>query len=83
MLAASRFVGLVDAKSEHVAAHVSERLLEQSGDLKPRNAGNSVNVSINNNIAPGYVIDLSGAATVDVTPSDKRSLANDDQPIDK
>lgn len=60
--ASVRLVELIDAQSEHVAAKVSERILENAGVLKPQSAGGSVNVSIHNNIAPGYVIDLTPPA---------------------
>lgn len=62
--ASSRLVELIDAESEHVAAKVSERLLEHGGILKPQ-AGSSVNVSINNNMSAGYVIDLSPHVPID------------------
>lgn len=55
--ASARIAGLVDADSEHVALHASRLLLETSGDLKTGERG--VNININNNIAAGYVIDLS------------------------
>lgn len=61
--ASTKLVELIDADSEHVAAKVSERILENAGLLKPQ-GGHSVNVSINNNIAPGYVIDLAPWAPV-------------------
>lgn len=53
--ASYRYVQLVEASSEHVAAKVCERILENSGDLK---AGNGINISINNTVSPGYVIDM-------------------------
>jgi len=56
--ASTRMVELVDAESEHVAAKVSERLLEHGGILRPQASGTNVNVSINNNMSAGYVIDL-------------------------
>lgn len=56
--ASARFVELIDAESEHVAAKVSERFLEQGGILRPQTGGTSVNVNINNNVTPGYVINL-------------------------
>ena len=55
--AAQRFVELIDAESEHVASRVVERHLEHGGIIKTQSGG--VNVNINNNIAAGYVIDLS------------------------
>lgn len=63
--ASARFVELIDADSEHVAAKVSERLLEHGGILRLQSGGTSVNVSINNNISPGYVIDLAGGVLID------------------
>lgn len=70
--AAARLVELIHAKSEHVSADVSARILA-IGDVRPPDAsrGPLVNVSI----TPGYVIDLSGddrkpaAMTIDLTPS--------------
>lgn len=65
--ASRRIVQLVDAESEHVAAKVSERLLEQSGDL--RSASNGVNVNVSNTISVGYIVDISpqqpGARTIE------------------
>lgn len=58
--ASRRFVQLVGAESEHVAAKVSERLLEQSGDL--RTASNGSQVSVNVGVSVGYVIDNSEPA---------------------
>ena len=55
MRASARIGQLVDATSEHVGLHAARLLLETSGDLKSSAGGVSVN--INNNIAPGYVID--------------------------
>lgn len=64
--ASNRFPALVDAESEHVAAKVSERLLEQSGDLKTASSGQ---VSVNVGVSVGYVIDLTpqqpGARTIE------------------
>ncbi|MDO8596406.1 MAG: hypothetical protein Q7R45_07265 [Sulfuricaulis sp.] len=62
--ASRRYGQLIDATSEHVSAKVCERILETTGDLKM--GGGGVNVSINNNLSPGYVIDLSGKRTIDV-----------------
>jgi hypothetical protein len=59
--ASHRLVELIDADSEHVAAKVSERLLEHGGILRQQ-SGNGVNVSIVNNVSAGYVIDLTGQA---------------------
>jgi hypothetical protein len=55
--ASARIGNLVDAESEHVSLHASRLLLETSGDLKSSAGG--VNVSINNTVQAGYVIDLS------------------------
>jgi hypothetical protein len=55
--ASARYVELIEAQSEHVAARVSERFLEHGGIIKPQQSG-GVNVSISNNIQAGYVIDL-------------------------
>jgi hypothetical protein len=55
--AAARFTDLVDATSEHLAAKVSERLLEEVGALRPQSGG-GVNVNIQNNVTPGYVVRL-------------------------
>jgi hypothetical protein len=71
--ASYRYAELIDAESEHVAAKVSERILENAGDLK---AGTGINISLTNNIAPGYVIDMRDPRdvnTIDVTP---RPIAN-------
>lgn len=65
--ASARYVELIDAASEHVGARVSERFLEHGGIIKPQSGGNSVNVSINNNIAAGYVVDLAGEANHAIT----------------
>lgn len=56
--ASNRIVELIDAKSEHVAAEVSTRILESEGILRSNEAGVHVNVGVS--IAPGYVIDLRG-----------------------
>ncbi|MCA1831212.1 MAG: hypothetical protein LC750_00430 [Actinobacteria bacterium] len=65
--ASRRYVQLVDAESEHVAAKVSERILEQTGDLRIANSG--VNVNVNNSISVGYIVDLTpqapGARTIE------------------
>lgn len=60
-LRASYRIGeLLEAESEHVALRASERVLETTGDLKIAN-GSTVNVQVNNNLSPGYVIDLTPA----------------------
>lgn len=53
--ASYRYAELVEAQSEHVAAKVCERILENAGDLK---SGNGINISISNTVSPGYVIDM-------------------------
>lgn len=76
--ASSRFVDLIDAESEHVAAKVSERLLEHGGLLRAREGG-GVNVSIINNVSPGYVIDLSGqddGKMIDAEPATIEALVD-------
>lgn len=67
--ASYRYAELIDAESEHVASKVCERVLENAGDLK---TGTGINISINNNVAPGYVIDMRDprdGPTIDVTPN--------------
>lgn len=49
---------LVHAESEHIRFKASERLLEQSGDLRVANGGHSVNVNVSTHLSAGYVIDL-------------------------
>jgi hypothetical protein len=73
--ASARYVELIEAQSEHVAARVSERFLEHGGIIKPQAGGNSVNVSINNSVAVGYVVDLAPQAPV-IDAS--HALPNDD-----
>jgi hypothetical protein len=75
--ASARYVELIDAESEHVAAKVSERFLEHGGIIKPQQ-GNSVNVSISNNIAAGYVYDLQPIAPVVID-----SASTPDKPKDE
>lgn len=72
--ASARYVELIEADSEHVAARVSERFLEHGGIIKPQSGGNSVNVSINNNIAAGYVVDLAGDANHAITAEPAKPL---------
>jgi hypothetical protein len=55
-----RVVELVDAQSEHVSLDASRHIQALAG-LRPAERGGPV-ININNNIAPGYVIDLSGSA---------------------
>lgn len=52
--ASNRLVGLIDAKSEHVAAQVSERILTSEGILKTDQRAISVNVDVR----AGFVLDL-------------------------
>lgn len=58
MRASARFLELIDAESEHVAAKVTERLLTSEGILK----GDGSQVSVSVGVSVGYVIDLSGKA---------------------
>lgn len=58
--ASRRFVQLVDAESEHVAAKVCERILVTTGDLKSEHASQ---VSVNVDIKAGYVIRLAAPGT--------------------
>jgi len=55
--ASRRFVQLIDASSEHVAAQVSERILKSEGVLRSE----ATQVSVNIDIKAGYVIDLTDA----------------------
>jgi hypothetical protein len=55
--ASRRFVQLIDASSEHVAAQVSERILKSEGVLRT----DTHQVSVNIDIKAGYVIDLTDA----------------------
>lgn len=75
--ASARFVELIDAESEHVAAKVSERFLEHGGIIKPQ-TGNSVNVSINNNLQTGYVYDLHPAGN-NPSPADHPQVIDNAQ----
>lgn len=52
--ASNRLVELIDAKSEHVAAQVSERILTSEGILK----SDAAQVSVNVDVRAGYVLDL-------------------------
>ena len=54
--ASRRFVDLIDADSEHVAAKVSDRILTSAGILKAE-AGSQVAVNVG--VSVGYVIDTS------------------------
>lgn len=65
--ASRRFVDLIDAKSEYVAAQVSERILTSEGTLRTANAAQ---VSVNIDVKAGFVIDISEPkpTMVDVTP---------------
>lgn len=55
MRASARAVQLLDAQSEHVSADMTKHLLAING-IKPAEASQ---VSVNVNVSPGYVIDLS------------------------
>jgi phosphoenolpyruvate carboxylase len=57
--ASTRLVELIDAKSEHVAAQVSERILTSEGILK---SDQGSNIAVNVDIRAGYVIKLNGQA---------------------
>jgi hypothetical protein len=57
--ASNRLVELIDAKSEHVAAQVSERILTSEGILK---SDQGSNIAVNVDIRAGYVIKLNGQA---------------------
>ena len=54
-IAAARLMELVRAQSEHVSLDASKLALSING-IKPAEHG--VNISINNNVTPGYIIDL-------------------------
>lgn len=73
--ASARYVQLIDAESEHVAARVSERFLEHGGIIKPQQPG-GVNVSINNSIAAGYVVDLTPTIDASVNPQSTQDGRN-------
>lgn len=55
MRAGARLIELVDAASEHVSLDASKHILAIDG-IKPVETG--TNISIINNVAPGYVIDM-------------------------
>lgn len=55
MRASARLLELVDAASEHVSLDASKHVLAIEG-IKP--VENGTNISIINNVAPGYVIDM-------------------------
>ena len=54
-IAAGRLMQLINAESEHVSLDAAKLTLGISG-IRP--ADNGVNISINNNVTPGYIIDL-------------------------
>lgn len=54
--ASKRFLELIDAESEHVAAKVSDRILTSEGILK----SDTSQVAVNVGVSVGYVIDLTG-----------------------
>jgi hypothetical protein len=55
MRASRRLEELLDASSEHVSLDASKHVLSIAG-IAPASQG--TNISITNNIAPGYVIDM-------------------------
>jgi hypothetical protein len=67
--ASRRFVQLIDATSEHVAAQVSERILKSEGVLR----SDSHQVSVNIDIKAGYVIDLTDAQPMRTVHTNVRS----------
>lgn len=69
--AASRMVGLIDAKSEHVSAQVSERILTSEGILKSDQRAIAVNVDVR----AGFVLDLREEAAP-LLPQQPRNGAN-------
>lgn len=73
MRASARFLELIDAESEHVAAKVSERILTSEGILK----GDGSQVSVNVGVSVGYVIDLSGKPTTTIDAQLARSDGGD------
>ena len=54
-IAAGRLMQLINAESEHVSLDATKLTLGING-IKPTEHG--VNISINNNVTPGYIIDL-------------------------
>ena len=54
-IAAARLMELLHASSDHVSLDASRLALSING-IKPAEHG--VNISINNNVSPGYIIDL-------------------------
>lgn len=60
--ASVRAIELIDAKSEHVAADTSFRVLAMRGIKPPDEAHNPINLAI----SVGYVIDLSGKSAAPV-----------------
>lgn len=71
--ASARLVELIDAQSEHVAAKVSERILENTGVLKAQSGG--VSVSVNTTISAGYVVDLTPKQAVTVMDDQRAAEA--------
>jgi hypothetical protein len=68
MRASRRLEELLDASSEHVSLDASKHVLAIAG-IKPVEQG--TNISIINNVAPGYVIDMRDprdARTIDAVP---------------
>lgn len=58
MLATSRLISLIHAKSEHVSLDASVTTLGINGIAPPERGGTNLNLQINNGISPGYVIVL-------------------------
>jgi hypothetical protein len=73
MRASARLIELIDAASEHVSLDASRHVLAIEG-IKPHESG--TNISIINNVVPGYVIDMRDprepAPTIDVVPESER-----------
>lgn len=68
-------LALIDAQSEHVSLDASKHVLGIAGISPPERAG----VVINNNVAPGYVINLGdGAAAVQSSTIDGQAIDNAD-----
>lgn len=58
LLATSRLISLIHAKSEHVSLDASVTTLGINGITPPERGGTNINLQINNGISAGYVIDL-------------------------
>ena len=68
MRAGSRIVSLLDAASEHVSLDASKHVLAIAG-IAPPQSSNSVNISINNTVAPGYVVMQPQRTTLELEPA--------------